>query len=148
MADGISSGLAHGTNGSPQLTIENTEVRNIARQNEEKVSIQLTILLNANQMSKDYPLSESGYFGKKGKNCRVIESSDPIATSTDFYRKIGQGGKISNLPNGKGTKTVLADGTVVVHRIITSTKESPAVEISVSASQKIKNQKIHFISGG
>lgn len=100
---------------------------------------------NVDAMSGKYKISTGGYFGEKGKNVRVIRSPDPVTTSIDFYQKIGKGGQIENLPNGKGTKTLLGDGTVIVHRIITSTKGSPAVEISVSGSPKIKNQKIHFI---
>ncbi len=100
---------------------------------------------NAKAMSNDYKTTQGGYFGEKGKNCRTITSKDPVGTSVDFYERLGKGGKTSSLPNGKGTKTVLGDGTVIVHRIITSTKGSPAVEISVSGSPSIKNQKIHFI---
>lgn len=104
-----------------------------------------SIGVNAKSMENDYKTTSGGYFGIKGKNTRIISSSDPIATSKDFYSRLGRGGKTSTLPNGKGTKTVLGDGTVIVHRIITSTKGSPAVEISVSGSPHIKNQKIHFI---
>lgn len=68
-----------------------------------------------------------------------------INTSIDFYKKIGKGGTTTDLPHGKGTKTTLNDGTVIVHRLITGTKGSPAVEITVSGTAKIKNQKIHFV---
>lgn len=44
--------------------------------------------------------------------------------------------------------TVLPDGTRIVYRIITKTPNSPAIEISISASPNIKNQKIHFIGKG
>ena len=100
---------------------------------------------NAISMASDYPYDSKGYFGEKGKNCRVISSDNPEKTSKDFYQKIGRGGTLSDLPNGKGTKTLLSDGTLIVHRLITSTKDSPAIEITVSGSTKIKNQKIHFI---
>lgn len=104
-----------------------------------------SIVFNADNMNNDYPRSPNGYFGEKGKNCRIIKSNDPVRTSIDFCNRIGENGVKTTLPNGKGTKTVLSDGTVIVHRIITSTKGSPAVEISVSGSSNIKNQKIHFI---
>lgn len=94
-----------------------------------------------------YSLSNSGYFGKKGKNVRVIESKNPIKTSQDFYNKIGKGGELSVLSNGKGTMLTLNDGTRIVHRLITSTKGSPAVEITINGDCKVKNQKIHFIKG-
>lgn len=104
-----------------------------------------SIASNANAMKKQYPLAKSGYFGEKGKNCRVITSASPETTSIDFYRKLGKGGITKPLSNGKGTITTLGDGTRIVHRIITSTKGSPAVEISISGSPKVKNQKIRFI---
>ena len=103
---------------------------------------------NVKAMSEKYPLTSSGYFGEKGKNCRIIKSNDPIDTSEDFYQTISKGGTTTNLLNGKGIKTILDDGTVIVYRLITSTKGSPAIEISVSGSSKIKNQKIHFIQEG
>ena len=93
---------------------------------------------NAKAMASYYSYALNGYFGQKGKNYRIISSNDSINTSIDFYKKIGKGGTTTDLPNGKGTKTILNDGTVIVHRIITSTKGSPAVEITVSGTPKIK----------
>jgi len=109
---------------------------------------QSSIAENSNAMKQKYPLTKSGYFGEKGKNCRIIASSSPKETSIDFYKKLGTGGITKPLSNGKGTITTLGDGTRIVHRIITSTKDSPAVEISISGSPEIKNQKIHFILEG
>ena len=91
-----------------------------------------------------YGLTTHGYFGSKGKNCRIITTGTPVATSTHFYQQIGKGGTTIPLSNGKGTMTVLGDGTRIVHRLITSTPGSPAVEISISGSSLIKDQKIHF----
>ncbi len=104
-----------------------------------------SVASNADTMKRQYPLTKSGYFGIKGKNCRIITSASPEATSIDFYRKLGKGGITKPLSNGKGTITTLGDGTRIVHRIITSTKGSPAVEITISGSSKVKNQKIHFV---
>ena len=39
MADGKDSGLAHGTSGSPQLTLENGEMAAKAKENEAKIII-------------------------------------------------------------------------------------------------------------
>lgn len=137
------SKLAHGTSGSPQLSIDNNELK--VKSKAIEGFIQSNIIENYNKMSFEYPATNYGYFGEKGKNCRIIKCKDPIETSKDFYFKIGLNGKSDMLPNGKGTKTVLGDGTRIVHRIITSTKGSPAIEIFVSASERIKNQKIHFL---
>lgn len=106
---------------------------------------QSSIANNANSMKSIYPLTKSGYFGEKGKNCRIISTDSPQATSIDFYNRLSKGGKTKPLKNGKGVMTVLGDGTRIVHRLITKTKGSPAVEITISGSPKIKNQKIHFI---
>ena len=138
------SRLYSGTNGS---FLESSLEENIKVLNKELALFvdNSSIEANAHAMAADYSLTESGKFGEKGKTYRVISSPDPITTSIDFYNKIGRGGRKTNLPNGKGTKTILGDGTIIVHRIVTSTKGSPAVEISVSGSPRIKNQKIHFI---
>ena len=103
---------------------------------------------NAEAMKADYPHTDAGYFGQKGKNSRVIASSDPIATSKDFYQRISQGGIERPLANGHGTMTVFPDGTRIVYRVITSTKGSPAVDITVVGPSAISSQKIHFILGG
>ena len=99
---------------------------------------------NAKVLAAQYGLTTHGYFGSKGKNCRIITTGTPVATSTHFYQQIGKGGTTIPLSNGKGTMTVLGDGTRIVHRLITSTPGSPAVEISISGSSLIKDQKIHF----
>ena len=100
---------------------------------------------NAEYVKEKYGLNENGYFAEKGKNCRVYKSDDPIRDSIDFYQKFGRGGETKNLSNGKGTITTLDDGTIIVHRIITSTEGSPAVSINIKSPCSIKTQKIHFI---
>ncbi len=100
---------------------------------------------NAMDVAKKYTLNDSGYFGEKGKNCRIIKSNDPVKTSADFYKEISQGGIEEPLSNGKGMQTVFSDDSRVVYRIETSTPDSPAVNIKVVSSGKIKTQKIHFV---
>ena len=51
------------------------------------------------------------------------------------------------MPNGKGVRTELKDGTIIVYREITSTIGSPAVEINARKSVDncgLKYHKIHF----
>ena len=70
-----------------------------------------------------------------------------MKTARDFYEKIAKGGLEESLSNGKGVSTRMKDGTVIVYREITSTPNSPAVEINIrkiKVNTKIKNQKIHF----
>lgn len=100
---------------------------------------------NADSMKAIYPITKSGYFGEKGKNCRVVLTNSPQATSIDFYNRLSKGGRTTPLKNKRGIMTVLGDGTRIVHRLITKTKDSPAVEITISGSPKIKDQKIHFV---
>lgn len=100
---------------------------------------------NVQTASQKYRLTQSGYFGNKGKNSRVIESKNPVATSKDFYSLLSKGGKKSKLANGKGVQTVFPDGTRIVYRVKTSTPNSPAVDISVSIVSLVKRQKIHFV---
>lgn len=113
----------------------------------EKLKVSFSQLdLNAMAMMDIYPYSEHGFFGKKGKNSRVIKTSDPEAVSIDFYKRLSIGGTVVPLSNGKGTKTVFADScATITHRIVTSTKGSPAVDVNVSYSLLVKSQKIHFV---
>jgi len=100
---------------------------------------------NAELIKNKYPFTKSGYFGKKGKNARIIYTDTPIKTSKDFYDKLSKGGTKQRLSNGKGTLTLLDDYTVITYRIKTSTKGSPAVDIHIIGNSQIKSQKIHFI---
>ena len=134
------SGIGHGTNGSSQLSIENGQLR--VQSDIASNSILSPVETNAEAMKDTYPRTPSGYFGEKGKNVRIIKSADPIATSEDFYARIGSGGMVSTLNNGKGTMTKLPDGTLIVYRKITSTPGSPAVEITLSGSKLVKETLI------
>ena len=57
---------------------------------------------------------------------------------------MSKGGAKTKLKNGKGKQATLPDKTDIVHRPTTSTKDSPAVDITVRKESKIKTQKIHF----
>lgn len=131
------SGLYSGTRGA------NTKIIN-AHGKKSGSSNKTTFAGNAKKAAKKYGLNKSGYFGDKGRNCRLIYSDDPVKTSTDFYRTLSKGGKESKLNNGKGVQTVFEDGTRVVHRINTSTPGSPAVDITITKGSSVKSQKIHF----
>lgn len=105
---------------------------------------------NLSNTQKDYNYLD-GYFGNVGKSgnkkIREINSSDQFKDAKKFYDKIAYGGIESKLDNGKGFMTKLKDGTIITYREITSTKDSPAVEINIKQSNDsggIKNQKIHF----
>ena len=106
---------------------------------------------NISTTSKFYDYSD-GYFGKKSKKKdnwpRIIESSNPLETSKDFYDKIAYGGEEEPLKNGKGYKTSTEDGTIIVYRQISSSDGSPVVDIYIENSTNtggIKRQKIHFV---
>ena len=105
---------------------------------------------NYSNVEKQYPINK-GYIGSKGTSSkpmnREIKASDPISASKKLYDTLSYGGIESKLPNGKGIRTTMKDGTVVVYRVITSTPGSPAVEINITKSTesgKLKSQKIHF----
>ena len=65
-------------------------------------------------------------------------------TSKVFFSNLSKGGTKTKLKNGKGKQATLPDKTDIVHRPITSTKDSPAVDITIKKESKIKTQKIHF----
>ena len=95
----------------------------------------------------------NGYFGELGDKprVRVIRCRDPIKDSNIFFKLISAGGKISEYDNGNRLQVDMADGSVITYRVITSTPNSPAVEISLRKCNKkdklngLKDQKIHFI---
>lgn len=99
---------------------------------------------NAHKMRKKYPLTEHGYFGKKGKgDSRVIYSDRHEKEAECFYSKISKGGKKELLKNGHGEQKTMKDGGMVIYRRKTSTPNSPAVDLG-KMKGKVKNQKIHF----
>ena len=100
---------------------------------------------NAKYVKDKYGLDENGMFCESTKRAQVYRSKNPIEDSIDFYEKLGTGGRKDNLPNGHGTRTFLDDGSVITHRIVTSTPDSPAVDIKIVSPSFVKPQKIHFI---
>lgn len=100
---------------------------------------------NANYVKDKYGLDENGMFCQSTKRAQIYKSKNPIEDSIDFYEKLGTGGRKDTLPNGHGTRTFLDDGSVITHRIITSTPDSPAVDIKIVSPSFVKPQKIHFI---
>ena len=104
-----------------------------------------TIDENARLVQEKYGLDENGMFCQTTKRAQVYKSKTPVEDSIDFYEKLGTGGKKEELPNGHGTRTILSDKTVITHRIITSTPDSPAVDININSTAFIKSQKIHFV---
>lgn len=98
---------------------------------------------------------ETGYFGSrlKGKDDyhRTIQSDNPIADAKELFEAMADGGE----PYGEQKSNLiirqLPDKTIISLRIITSTKDSPAVDINIKFNPyntKVKNQKIHFVKGG
>lgn len=127
MGGGRGNGMFHGTKGSGKASFSN----------------------NLSSLTEDYSLSDSGYFGVKGKShnsaVRNISSSDPIATARDFYKKAAVGGTETQMSNGKGYITRFPDGSRVSIREKSSSDGTPVVEITITQSGSTKTQKIHFV---
>ena len=114
-----------------------------------------SITENLSNMKKAYPYS-NGYFGTQGDSkstkVRHIESEDPQKTAKNFYDKFTYGGKeepiYDKLGNENGTKTSLADGSIISWRNVSHSDGSPTVDINIERSSDsggIKKQKIHFV---
>lgn len=104
---------------------------------------------NVNSIKTSYSLSD-GFFGVKGKSRRVreIHSRNHEKVAKDFFNTIAKGGilDLKTIPGGVVSR--LKDGSVVSLRKITSSLNSPAVEIrfrSLDSKYGIKDQKIHFV---
>lgn len=116
--------------------------QNVSQEN-KSLKKSATIERNVKAMCLEFPLT-NGKFGQKGKNCRIIYSENQYKTALRFYKLISKGGIERDLPNNKGKIVFLSDKTIIVYRKYTSTKDSPAIEITIKHPSDIKGQKIHF----
>ena len=107
-----------------------------------------TIEENAEHAAEKFPMTDHGNFGEHGKKkgVRRIAPSNPEKDSKELYERLGRGAEDADIPGHDGwVRRWLADGTCIVHRPETSTPQSPSVEISQSPSERIGNQRIHFM---
>lgn len=100
---------------------------------------------NIDSLATKYPY-KNGKFGNEGKNCQVINTDTPIKTSNDFFNELTGGMDVEPLGNGKGWRAQSEDGTTITYRPVTSTPNSPAIDINTKKAKAppIKGQKIHF----
>lgn len=92
----------------------------------------------------------NGYFGIKGSSfgIREIHSRNHEETAKDFFNKIAKGGILDLQTIKGGVVSRLKDGTVISYRKITSSNNSPAVEIrfrKLNSKYGVNDQKIHFV---
>lgn len=104
---------------------------------------------NIKSIAKFYPITD-GYFGVKGSSwgIREIHSRNHEAVAKDFFNRIAKGGILDLQTIKGGVVSRLKDGSVVSYRKITSSNNSPAVEIrfrKLSSKYGINDQKIHFV---
>ncbi len=81
---------------------------------------------------------------KKGKKLTRIKTDDPIATAT-LFASIASAGYASEKSSEKGYVRMMADGTIVVLRVVTSSEGSPAVDLNIIGESHVR--KIHFYKG-
>lgn len=106
---------------------------------------------NLPELTKKYPLSEGGYFGRasnrtSNNRVRQIVSQNPIKTASDFY-KHATAGAVSEKSIPSGKTSFLRDGTVITLRKISSSDGYPAVDIKIMTPGTVKTHKIHFLKG-
>ena len=104
---------------------------------------------NIGSTISSYPLT-NGYFGTKGSSfgIREIHSRNHEETAKDFFNKIAKGGILDLQTIKCGVVSRLKDGTVISYRKITSSNNSPAVEIrfrKLNSKYGVNDQKIHFV---
>ena len=95
---------------------------------------------------------KNGRFGvsssSTGNETRNIFSDNPLATATDFYDRIANGGIEHTYDGGSRKITQMADGTIITWRNTSNSDGSPVVEINIKGSSHsggLKKQKIHFM---
>ena len=78
---------------------------------------------------------------------KEIIVKNPITSAALFFNTLSADGKkeVFETRHGKGIHAILKDGSEIYYRPVTSSKGSPAVEITVSGSLKIKSHKYHIV---
>ena len=100
---------------------------------------------NIDKLASKFQLNGAGKFGKPGRgNVQIIESKDPLGTGSLFFQKLGDGGKVSDLANGKGKISTFKDKSTVVFRPVSSSDGSPAISIMLKGPSGL-DYKIHFV---
>ena len=99
--------------------------------------------------TSSYKLTD-GYFGSKGssRGVREIHARNHEAVAKDFFNKIARGGVLDLKTISGGVLSRMKDGTIISYRKITSSSNSPAVEIrfrKMKSKHGINDQKIHFV---
>lgn len=115
-----------------------------------KTNLSGTISYNASKAKDLFPFKD-GLFGIsnriKGRKPREIIVKNPITSAALFFNTLSADGKkeVFETRHGKGIHAILKDGSEIYYRPVTSSKGSPAVEITVSGSLKIKSHKYHIV---
>ena len=105
---------------------------------------------NVNDITSHYKISD-GYFGIKGSktDIREIHTRNHEATAKDFFNRVAKGGLLDLDTIPGGVVAHMKDGTFISYRKVTSSVNSPAVEIRyrrVDSKYGIRDQKIHFVA--
>ena len=90
-----------------------------------------------------------GYFGIKGSSfgVREIHARNHEKVAKDFFNRIAKGGILDLHILKRGVISRLKDATVILYRKITSSNNSPAVEIrfrKLGSKYGVKDQKNTF----
>ena len=95
-----------------------------------------------------YAISNGGYFGIAGdaSDIRIIITPNPEEECLKFFNIFTEDGKIYDKEIEYGGIKELADGTMVTYRLVTSTVNSPAVDIKYFKDGISKKSKIHFMT--
>ncbi len=108
---------------------------------------------NLADVTRRFPLSTDGLFGKRGKGSRVIETDTPIGTAYEFFNRLVKGYDIIiPIPykdgSRKGCVARMKDGSAVTLRRRSTSDGSPVVDINIESPGRVKKQKIHFVRKG
>lgn len=122
----------------------------VVQANDVRVANPSGLERNAAAVKDKFRLHEDGYFADRGskEHNRVFNTNNPVGDSRELYTKLSEGGVESEIPGGKGVRSKLDDGAWINYRVSTKTPDSPAVQISNSPTELVKDQKVHFRERG
>ena len=132
MADGRDSGLAHGTGGSPQITLENQEIATKAKENEKNIQVnalksqaytKIQDLIGNHSGARGKAMAVGAYDEKTGNTAAAFAGYTPKKIQPDLIRLAERAGGIGTFGvTERNTIGVCAEFHVINDMLLSGSK--------------------------